>query len=229
MRKCKKCDNTIPNRYYVNGLVKNTQNRKYCFECSPWNSGNTRDLTKEPSYINGKRITTNKTQEQKISLCQYIKNRRIEFRQNALKYKGSICVLCGYNKCNRAFDFHHVDPNTKKFNISSVAYTYTWEEVILELDKCILLCANCHREVEEGYTIIPQDIIDKNKEPNALLNGINLKMSNISLNNEIMLLSEEEFNTTSNLSISELARKYNVARKTIHKWILERKIENKPL
>lgn len=72
----------------------------------------------------------------------------ITFRQRkkiqAIDYKGGTCIKCGYNKCVRALSFHHLDPLKKDFNISRMSHK--WETVKKELDKCILLCLNCHAE-----------------------------------------------------------------------------------
>lgn len=56
-------------------------------------------------------------------------------------------MLCGYSKCIAALDFHHTDPSKKDFGISSGGYTRSFEKIKDELDKCILVCANCHREL----------------------------------------------------------------------------------
>lgn len=61
-------------------------------------------------------------------------------------YKGGSCQLCGYNKCVGALEFHHIDPTIKDFQISSSNVSSFNDTVKLELDKCLLLCANCHRE-----------------------------------------------------------------------------------
>lgn len=65
----------------------------------------------------------------------------------ALEYKGNHCELCGYNKCIDALEFHHLDPNQKDFSISDRDIKLDWEKIKNELDKCILICANCHREL----------------------------------------------------------------------------------
>lgn len=57
--------------------------------------------------------------------------------------------MCGYSKCKEALDFHHVNPNEKDFNISG-SHSRSWEKIELELKKCVLLCANCHREIHSG-------------------------------------------------------------------------------
>jgi len=65
----------------------------------------------------------------------------------AIEYRGGRCERGGYNKCIEALEFHHVDSNGKNFSISDKGYTRSWKRVQKELDKCILLCANCHREI----------------------------------------------------------------------------------
>ena len=68
------------------------------------------------------------------------------FRAEVLKRCAGKCERCGYSKCVDALDFHHLDPKSKDFNISKNGNTRSWEEIKKELDKCIMLCANCHRE-----------------------------------------------------------------------------------
>lgn len=65
----------------------------------------------------------------------------------AIAYKGGKCEKCGYNKCAAALDFHHRDPTQKELNIGGKAQTWAWARIKAELDKCDLLCSNCHREV----------------------------------------------------------------------------------
>lgn len=80
-------------------------------------------------------------------LIQAVKKRRRKIREMAVEYKGGKCVICGYNKYIGALDFHHVGDEGKDFGISAKGYTRSWERVREELDKCILVCANCHREL----------------------------------------------------------------------------------
>lgn len=72
---------------------------------------------------------------------------RRRLKQKAVDYKGGKCARCGYNKYIGALEFHHTDPKQKDFSVGSGGHTRAWEKVKEELDKCILLCANCHREV----------------------------------------------------------------------------------
>ncbi len=72
----------------------------------------------------------------------------------AIKYKGGKCFICGYNKCTDAFDFHHIGIG-KEFGISKDGLTRSWTRVKREIEKCVLLCANCHREIPNGITQLP--------------------------------------------------------------------------
>jgi len=79
-------------------------------------------------------------------LIKAVYARRRKIRAMAIEYKGGKCENCGYDRCREALEFHHEDPIRKDFNISSKGYTRSWIRVKAELDKCIILCANCHRE-----------------------------------------------------------------------------------
>jgi hypothetical protein len=75
-----------------------------------------------------------------------VQKRRIKLKIMAVEYKGKKCSCCGYDKCINALEFHHVD-GTKEFGIAHKGYTRSWKLIQKELDKCILVCANCHREI----------------------------------------------------------------------------------
>lgn len=79
--------------------------------------------------------------------CDTVYNKRNHKRvkEKCVAYKGGCCQHCGYNKCMAALDFHHLDPSQKDFSFSKKKAK--WETLKPELDKCMLLCANCHREV----------------------------------------------------------------------------------
>ena len=72
-----------------------------------------------------------------------------QLKLDALNYKGGKCIVCGYNKYAGSLDFHHLDPSKKEFAISSLR-AYKWENVKPELDKCVVLCKNCHGEFHGG-------------------------------------------------------------------------------
>ena len=81
------------------------------------------------------------------SAREFLNNRKVEF----INLKGGSCNLCGYNKNITALEFHHRDSSTKDFSIDIRKLANTKKEtLLLELEKCDLICANCHREIHAG-------------------------------------------------------------------------------
>lgn len=76
-----------------------------------------------------------------------VAKRRKKIRLQAVAYLGGKCMKCGYNKYIEVLEFHHGDPTQKDFNVSRKGHCRSWERVCKEIEKCDLLCANCHREV----------------------------------------------------------------------------------
>jgi hypothetical protein len=107
--------------------------------------------------------------------------RRKTLRAQAVEYKGGKCQICGYNKCSAAFDFHHVDPREKDFTISKRMTTFG--AIRKELDKCVLLCATCHREVHDGYH--PQFIVYDDGDRRPDLGEDDLDFNSMSLEDEL--------------------------------------------
>ena len=99
--------------------------RKYCFECSP-------------SYR-----TDNAT-----SRAQGITALRRALKQQLIKEAGGKCVKCGYDKCPAVLEFHHLNPEEKEFSIADFTSKtkVDLDKARDEIKKCVLLCANCHRE-----------------------------------------------------------------------------------
>ena len=72
--------------------------------------------------------------------------RRKERSEFLRAYKCNIgCTICGYNLHAAALDFHHRNPDEKKFNISNNLSSRNWDSILAEVEKCDILCANCHR------------------------------------------------------------------------------------
>ncbi len=76
-----------------------------------------------------------------------VARRRRKIRLRAIEYLGGKCMKCGYNKYPEVLEFHHRDPTQKDFNVSRKGHCRSWERVSREIEKCDLLCANCHREL----------------------------------------------------------------------------------
>lgn len=83
-----------------------------------------------------------------------VNERRFAIKKRAVEYCGGKCVLCGYNRCFRALVFHHVNAATKEFSLSG-NHCLKWEVLKKELDKCCLLCANCHAEIHDNVRQLP--------------------------------------------------------------------------
>lgn len=97
-------------------------------------------------------IFVNSEQKYRCIKCrsEAVQKRRDKTKQILIDYKGGKCEICGYNKCISALEFHHLNPQEKDFGIASKGYTRSIEINKKEVDKCILVCSNCHREIHEG-------------------------------------------------------------------------------
>lgn len=147
-----KCTKPFPNRFWIDGIQRNIRNRVNCLDCVPFK--------KEISLyagtpcvctVCGRKYLYARKRGHTLKKCNscMANSRRQERLQKMIDYKGGECVRCGYNRHPAGFDFHHVDQKTKKFGISG-NHTRKWSIIVEELDKCILVCATCHREIEAG-------------------------------------------------------------------------------
>lgn len=85
-------------------------------------------------------------------LKKAVAKRRKKLRQLAIESKGGRCQVCGYKKFSGSLEFHHLDPSVKDFSVSVDGSTRSWERIKKEIEKCALVCANCHREIHGGIT-----------------------------------------------------------------------------
>ncbi len=97
--------------------------------------------------------------DRRAYMVQAVSKRRRKIKSLSIEYKGGSCQVCGYNRYPGALELHHINKSEKGFGIGDKGYTRSWEKVKEELDKCILLCANCHREVGAGITQLPKEIL----------------------------------------------------------------------
>ena len=131
--KGKFCSGSCRGKHYAE-IRFPTSERKKCATCGT-NIRNTRKYC-------SKECRVNKPVTQKNFMSYQ------ELKVFCLEYKGNKCSICGYNKCNAALQFHHNDSSLKKYSISALCSRNTISPLLLEeLDKCTLLCANCHAEV----------------------------------------------------------------------------------
>lgn len=156
---CIVCGNTFSNVTPCN-MWADIRSRVRCWTCKPYNTSNRRALhsfeSKVCSYCNTllptdefyfKASTNRRTKTSKCRTCikKYNKQRELDIKIKLIIYKGGACINCGYKKNICALDFHHRDTTTKKFNLAHIPGIN--KKVLDEVDKCDLLCSNCHREL----------------------------------------------------------------------------------
>jgi transposase len=93
----------------------------------------------------------------RCSICRQeaVARRRRKVKQILVIEAGGCCALCGYDQCMGALQFHHLDPGQKSFTLSSTGVTRSLQKARDEARKCVLLCSNCHAEVEAGMRAVP--------------------------------------------------------------------------
>ena len=79
---------------------------------------------------------------------------------NLIKVCGNQCNICGYNKVIGALEFHHINPEEKSYGLASMGTCHQLETDLTEIKKCILVCANCHREIHENL-FTKEELINK--------------------------------------------------------------------
>lgn len=92
--------------------------------------------------------------------CDRCRKERVVARRRTVKAilvaeAGGGCVLCGYDRSPRALHFHHVEPSEKIFGLAFAGVTRSLDRCREEAKKCVLVCSNCHAEVEDGVATIP--------------------------------------------------------------------------
>ena len=161
---CKRCGDYFKYRQIVEGKEKLVFGRIHCLSCVPFGKKGKTSVVEgtENNEVEcictmcGKPYQFRKRSGCTLSMCRNCtcKVARDKRKLECVNYMGGKCIICGYNKYMGALEFHHVDPTNKVFQISSSS-RIRWEKLIPELDKCVLLCSNCHREVESGIVEIP--------------------------------------------------------------------------
>jgi len=84
-----------------------------------------------------------------------VSRRRRKVKDILVDEAGGRCKLCGYRRHSAALQFHHIDPSTKSFGLGVRGITRSIDKLREEAAKCVLLCANCHAEVEAGVAELP--------------------------------------------------------------------------
>lgn len=101
--------------------------------------------------------------------CKRCRSEAVAKRRRTIKCQlveeaGGSCALCGYSRWFGALQFHHLQPGRKEFHLAYRGYSRSIARSRAEMRKCILLCANCHAEVEGGFASLPVDSGRRPKE-----------------------------------------------------------------
>jgi DNA-binding transcriptional ArsR family regulator len=86
--------------------------------------------------------------------------RRRRVKEILVEVAGGRCAICGYDRSPVALQFHHRDPTDKAFSIAHRGVTRSLAAALDEARKCVLLCANCHAEVEAGIATLPPPAVE---------------------------------------------------------------------
>jgi transposase len=87
--------------------------------------------------------------------------RRRKVKTILVEEAGGACCICGYDHNMRALHFHHVEPSQKRHELNARGVAIGLEKLRVEAQKCVLLCSNCHAEVEDGIASIPTDALKR--------------------------------------------------------------------
>lgn len=149
-----------------------------------------------------------------------VANKRRQLKIKSVEYKGGKCEVCGYNKCIAALTFHHKDPNEKEFGIAQSGIPRKFEFIKNELDKCMILCSNCHAELhhQENENILHEKkrllLLEKEeylKNGKIVSSDINKARSKIPTKEKLIELVSSKTN-------KEICDIYDVGYQTVSKW-----------
>ncbi len=87
--------------------------------------------------------------------AEAVSRRRRKVKRILVEEAGGSCCICGYDRCIAALEFHHIAPMDKRFSLSHRGVARSIERARAEARKCVLLCSNCHAEVEAGFATVP--------------------------------------------------------------------------
>lgn len=174
--KCLKCSEEFSSTLKIDGKIHNLCNRKYCLTCSPFLCHNTKkidDLAKEARSKAQTDITCSSCKKifrykrssghtlNKCGSC-FTAEKRVARKNAAVERFGGKCMVCGFSQYKTALCFHHINPELKAFEISA-NWGVSETTMSLELDKCIMLCANCHHAHHSGDLDL-NDVVERHNK-----------------------------------------------------------------
>ena len=144
-----------------------------------------------------------------------------------VEYKGGKCERCGYDKCIDALEFHHLNPNEKDFGVSC-GETKSLERLKAETDKCIMVCANCHREIhaeEREKLLLERENKKKELEEEFYLSDkTNKKRQSKKLIANRLNIDLIKKDILNKLTKKDIAKKYRVGLTTLRRFLIRNNI-----
>lgn len=134
MKYCGKCDRNLDESCFSVNKARKDGLQGQCKEC--------RKKWFKNHYSKKKEYYVKKSKEQ-----------RLEFSSKFQEFKSTLsCHFCGESE-SCCLDFHHLDPKEKDINVSELVSHKNWDKLMTEVNKCVVLCANCHRKVHENILV----------------------------------------------------------------------------
>lgn len=178
-----------------------------------------------------KKRKINKVKNWRSRNVQKVVDWRRRAKQRLIAYKGGKCEICGYDKdCPSSFHFHHKNPSEKSFGIGSKGITRKLEVLKQEVDKCQLLCANCHAEVHE-ILYSKQRAETKLRHEEWLLRIEPSKKITKKCDQKITInkpSKEELFKLLWEKPTTHIAKDFNVSDKAVEKWAKKYGLDKPP-
>lgn len=150
----------------------------------------------------------------KKCMVEYDYQKRHKMKAKLVEYKGGKCEICGYSKCLNALDFHHKNPEEKEFALNTANYNKSFDVLKTEVDKCILVCATCHREIH-FYE-------NEEKRKEFIYNDISRATALSKLELDTVMLDIENGLTQLDISI-----KYDVSLSTVRRFFKQNNLTKK--
>lgn len=174
----------------------------------------------------------------------YVMNWRNRVKLKLIEYKGGSCCKCGYNKLiPSVYDFHHLNPEEKDFSISGKSYSF--EKLKSEVDKCILVCRNCHAEIHFEIERIKREerlkikqVFLENKNCDLCLNSFKpINFPQKFCSNKCKRLASRKVERPSKEELEKLlwkiptkyiSKKLGVSDKAVQKWCKDYNLQKPP-
>ena len=174
----------------------------------------------------------------KMSNYRHFRSSRQRLKEKLVEYKGCKCEICCYYNCINALEFHHLDPSEKDFGIAN-GNAIAFEKAKKEVDKCILVCANCHREIHFNLNAEQYANDEKLKKEiyTEILNNRDV-YGNIPIKDSYKFLAYTSImeDIANNVSREDIFKKYHINNRTFNRFLEEnniqynksKKVENRP-